>query len=57
MIYQHMTIIPNETHKCKEMESNLRKNAAKKPQQKGDSPQWSHQFCYRENIPMAWGGT
>ena len=51
-----MTILPNATHKHKEIKKNLSKNAPKKTPTKRRFPHRSHQFYYGENIPMAWGG-
>ena len=54
-MYEHTIKCDTETGRNKEKVNNIKHIVPPTPNKNEERPQYGHQFCYGEKLPMAWG--
>ena len=54
-MYEHTIKCDTKTRRNKEKVNNIKQIVPPTPSKYKERPQYGHQFCYGEKLPMAWG--
>ena len=55
VMYEHTNKCNTKTRRNREQVNKIKHIVPPTPNKNKELPQWSHQFCYGEKLPMAWG--